>query len=98
MGDQAQAAGAAEAAAPGSVAGAWKWEIRKRIWDMLEEQDLALFPRCVAEGGYWQSLGTWLLPASAWACYSDALTQCSCRHDSTTRCKNTQALREACPL
>lgn len=34
-----------EEAAPGSVAGAWKWEIRKQIWDLLEERDLADFPR-----------------------------------------------------
>ena len=25
----------------------WKWEIRKRIWDMMEEKDLARFPRPV---------------------------------------------------
>lgn len=27
--------------------GAWKWTIRKRIWDMLEETNLACFPRPV---------------------------------------------------
>ena len=26
---------------------AWKWPIRKRIWDMLEEKNLAAQPRCV---------------------------------------------------
>lgn len=31
----------AEAAAPGSVAGAWKWEIRKKIWDYMEANDIA---------------------------------------------------------
>ena len=36
-----------EAAAPGSKAGAWKWEIRKRIWDMMEEKNIAQFPRPV---------------------------------------------------
>eukprot|EP00977_Amphora_coffeiformis_P030093 scaffold44644_cov168-Amphora_coffeaeformis.AAC.1 len=25
----------------------WKWEIRKRIWDMMEEKDIARFPRPV---------------------------------------------------
>jgi len=25
----------------------WKWEIRKRIWDMMEEKDIAQFPRPV---------------------------------------------------
>ncbi|KAG2443221.1 hypothetical protein HYH02_009295 [Chlamydomonas schloesseri] len=37
----------AEAAAPGSVAGAWKWAIRKKIWDYMEENDIARFPRPV---------------------------------------------------
>lgn len=46
MSEQAQVAAAAEEAAPGSVAGAWKWEIRKRIWDMMEETNIAEFPRC----------------------------------------------------
>ena len=25
--------------------GAWKWSIRRRIWDTLEEKDIAQFPR-----------------------------------------------------
>jgi 5-formyltetrahydrofolate cyclo-ligase len=32
---------AAEAAAPGSKEGAWKWAIRKQIWDYMEENDVA---------------------------------------------------------
>jgi 5-formyltetrahydrofolate cyclo-ligase len=45
MGARSQLVAAAEAAAPGSVQGAWKWELRKRIWDMLEDLDLADQPR-----------------------------------------------------
>jgi hypothetical protein len=54
----AEAAAAAAAAASSTVAGtaeqapppppgAWKWEIRKQIWDMMEENDLSDFPRPV---------------------------------------------------
>lgn len=32
---------------PGSVAGAWKWAIRKKIWDMMEEKNYARPPRPV---------------------------------------------------
>lgn len=48
MSDQAKADKRAEAAAPGSVAGAWKWEVRKRIWDLMEATDIAEFPRCAS--------------------------------------------------
>jgi len=34
-----------EAAPEAAPPGAWKWAIRKQIWDMMEEQDLADFPR-----------------------------------------------------
>eukprot|EP00879_Flechtneria_rotunda_P029915 GHRR01032382.1.p1 GENE.GHRR01032382.1~~GHRR01032382.1.p1 ORF type:complete len:116 (+),score=40.44 GHRR01032382.1:48-350(+) len=44
MTSQAAAETAAEAAAPGSKDGAWKWAIRKRIWDYMEESNIA---RCV---------------------------------------------------
>lgn len=27
--------------------GAWKWAIRKRVWDLLESEDLAQLPRPV---------------------------------------------------
>ncbi len=32
---------AAEQQLPGSVAGAWKWALRKQIWDFMEENDIA---------------------------------------------------------
>jgi len=47
MSRQAAAVGAVEQAAPGSVAGAWKWAVRKRIWDMMEAENIARFPRPV---------------------------------------------------
>ena len=34
-----------EAAPEAAPPGAWKWAIRKQIWDLLEERDLADFPR-----------------------------------------------------
>lgn len=34
-----------EAAPQAAPPGAWKWAIRKQIWDLMEEQDLADFPR-----------------------------------------------------
>ena len=40
------AAGTAEQALP-PPPGAWKWEIRKQIWDMMEENDISDFPRPV---------------------------------------------------
>ncbi|MEW5309304.1 MAG: hypothetical protein WDW38_001199 [Sanguina aurantia] len=36
-----------EEKAPGSAAGAWKWVIRKRMWDYMEANDIARFPRPV---------------------------------------------------
>eukprot|EP00879_Flechtneria_rotunda_P025703 GHRR01027340.1.p1 GENE.GHRR01027340.1~~GHRR01027340.1.p1 ORF type:complete len:257 (+),score=52.43 GHRR01027340.1:165-935(+) len=47
MTSQAAAETAAEAAAPGSKDGAWKWAIRKRIWDYMEESNIARLPRPV---------------------------------------------------
>ncbi|KXZ45032.1 hypothetical protein GPECTOR_59g640 [Gonium pectorale] len=47
MRSQLAADSAAEAALPGSVAGAWKWALRKQIWDYMEENDIARFPRPV---------------------------------------------------
>jgi 5-formyltetrahydrofolate cyclo-ligase len=42
------AAGESEAAEECLEArGAWKWAIRKRIWDRLEETNIAQFPRPV---------------------------------------------------
>jgi 5-formyltetrahydrofolate cyclo-ligase len=41
MVSKAVADSAAEAAAPGSKEGAWKWAIRKRMWDYMEENDIA---------------------------------------------------------
>jgi 5-formyltetrahydrofolate cyclo-ligase len=38
---------AGEEAAAAPPPGAWKWEIRKRIWDLMEEQNIADFPRPV---------------------------------------------------
>lgn len=32
---------AAEQQLPGSVAGAWKWALRKQMWDYMEENDIA---------------------------------------------------------
>lgn len=32
---------ASEATAPGSKEGAWKWAIRKKMWDYMEENDIA---------------------------------------------------------
>jgi len=34
-------------APPGSTAGAWKWAIRRKIWDYMEENNIAQFPRPV---------------------------------------------------
>ncbi|KAF8066233.1 5-formyltetrahydrofolate cyclo-ligase-like protein [Scenedesmus sp. PABB004] len=47
MAGAAAAAAAAEAAAPGRAEGAWKWPIRQRIWDRMEADDIARFPRPV---------------------------------------------------
>ena len=33
--------------AVGKNGGAWKWSIRKRIWDLLERENIASFPRPV---------------------------------------------------
>jgi 5-formyltetrahydrofolate cyclo-ligase len=41
---KAQSDGAADAALPGSKEGAWKWELRKKMWDYMEENNIA---RCV---------------------------------------------------
>ncbi|GIL93346.1 hypothetical protein Vretifemale_20758, partial [Volvox reticuliferus] len=38
---------ASERSLPGSVAGAWKWALRKQIWDFMEATDIARFPRPV---------------------------------------------------
>jgi 5-formyltetrahydrofolate cyclo-ligase len=46
MRQQARAAAAA-GAPPGSKEGAWKWEVRQRIWDLMERTDVARFPRPV---------------------------------------------------
>jgi len=32
---------AEESVAPGSKEGAWKWAIRKKMWDYMEEHDVA---------------------------------------------------------
>lgn len=42
-----QADTASEQRLPGSLAGAWKWEVRKRIWDFMEANDIARLPRPV---------------------------------------------------
>ena len=34
---------AAETALPGSKEGAWKWELRKKMWDYMEENDIARY-------------------------------------------------------
>ncbi|PSC72008.1 5-formyltetrahydrofolate cyclo-ligase [Micractinium conductrix] len=48
MRERSEAESSAEdAGSPGPPAGAWKWAIRKQIWDLLEERDLADFPRPV---------------------------------------------------
>ncbi|WIA34178.1 hypothetical protein OEZ86_012536 [Tetradesmus obliquus] len=47
MVSKAVAESAAEVAAPGSKEGAWKWAIRKKMWDYMEENDIARFPRPV---------------------------------------------------
>ncbi|KAF6263862.1 5-formyltetrahydrofolate cyclo-ligase family-domain-containing protein [Scenedesmus sp. NREL 46B-D3] len=47
MVSKAVAESAAETAAPGSKEGAWKWAIRKQMWDFMEEHDIARFPRPV---------------------------------------------------
>ena len=44
---QAAAAERDEAAREAEKPGAWKWAIRKRIWDRLEKEDLAREPRPV---------------------------------------------------
>ena len=43
----AKAAERDEAAREAQKPGAWKWAIRKRIWDRLEKEDLAREPRPV---------------------------------------------------
>ncbi|GMH36991.1 hypothetical protein BSKO_04864 [Bryopsis sp. KO-2023] len=47
MQTQAATIESVEEAAPGSVAGAWKWAIRKRVWDFMEENNIARMPRPV---------------------------------------------------
>lgn len=37
----------ASGGAAAEKSGAWKWAIRKRVWDHLEENDIADFPRPV---------------------------------------------------
>eukprot|EP01025_Chloroclados_australasicus_P027481 TRINITY_DN2724_c1_g1_i1.p1 TRINITY_DN2724_c1_g1~~TRINITY_DN2724_c1_g1_i1.p1 ORF type:complete len:385 (-),score=41.10 TRINITY_DN2724_c1_g1_i1:488-1642(-) len=44
---QSQIESKSEEVQSGSVRGAWKWAIRKRIWDLLEDKDIARFPRPV---------------------------------------------------
>lgn len=44
---QAASEAAAEATAPGSREGAWKWGLRKRMWDHMEATDVARPPRPV---------------------------------------------------
>jgi 5-formyltetrahydrofolate cyclo-ligase len=44
---------AAEVQPEAAPPGAWKWEIRKQIWDMMEEQDLADFPRPGGQSRAW---------------------------------------------
>ncbi|PNH05245.1 Methenyltetrahydrofolate synthase domain-containing protein, partial [Tetrabaena socialis] len=38
---------ASEEQLPGNVAGAWKWALRKEMWDYMEANDIARFPRPV---------------------------------------------------
>ncbi|PRW39368.1 5-formyltetrahydrofolate cyclo-ligase COG0212 [Chlorella sorokiniana] len=48
MAAQSESESSMEEAAPEAAPpGAWKWAIRKQIWDMMEEHDLADFPRPV---------------------------------------------------
>eukprot|EP00929_Paragymnodinium_shiwhaense_P015169 TRINITY_DN12320_c0_g1_i1.p1 TRINITY_DN12320_c0_g1~~TRINITY_DN12320_c0_g1_i1.p1 ORF type:complete len:395 (+),score=110.63 TRINITY_DN12320_c0_g1_i1:92-1276(+) len=47
MAQHMQAVEAAEARGETGDRGAWKWKIRKRIWDYLEENDIAANPRPV---------------------------------------------------
>lgn len=37
----------ADAASDSSRPGAWKWEIRQKMWDYMEANDVARFPRPV---------------------------------------------------
>jgi 5-formyltetrahydrofolate cyclo-ligase len=37
----------AQAGSEGQAPGAWKWAIRKRVWDLLESENLAQLPRPV---------------------------------------------------
>lgn len=46
MVSKAVAESAAETAAPGSKEGAWKWAIRKQMWDFMEEHDIARSAIC----------------------------------------------------
>jgi hypothetical protein len=49
---ESQAAEAAEQQLPGSKEGAWKWEVRKRMWDYMEANDIARWaPVALACGG-----------------------------------------------
>lgn len=60
---QAAVEGAAESALPGSKAGAWKWAIRKAMWDKMEAQNIARNPRpvhhripkCVCSAVVWRA-------------------------------------------
>eukprot|EP00877_Chromochloris_zofingiensis_P004127 jgi/Chrzof1/13715/Cz08g09090.t1 len=44
---QATSESAVEAEVPGSAPGAWKWDIRKKMWNYMEDNNIARFPRPV---------------------------------------------------
>ncbi|GAX73690.1 hypothetical protein CEUSTIGMA_g1141.t1 [Chlamydomonas eustigma] len=47
MESKARTESSLEETLPGSTAGAWKWAIRKQMWDYMEANDIARFPRPV---------------------------------------------------
>ena len=50
---QARAAmqGKSGAEASGSADGSWKWQVRKRMWDLMEEQNIARWVKIKSVGG-----------------------------------------------
>ena len=43
--------GKSGAEASGSADGSWKWQVRKRMWDLMEEQNIARWVKIKSVGG-----------------------------------------------
>jgi hypothetical protein len=45
---------------PGSVAGAWKWALRKQMWDFMEANDIARCAALVSNSPQVRLMAAWL--------------------------------------